>query len=45
MNGKIPTRPIDRSMIDDVLDEQRERWKRGDRASVEDYLAQIPRLC
>ena len=32
-------------MIDDVLDEQRERWKAGsDRASVEDYLAQNPAL-
>jgi tetratricopeptide (TPR) repeat protein len=44
MNDKTPTSPIDRASLDDVLDQQSERWKHGDRALVEDYLARYPAL-
>src|SRR5262249_42676736 len=44
MNGNTPARAIARAMVEEALDEQRDRWKRGDRAPVESYVARYPAL-
>ncbi len=44
MNGDGPEPPVGRPQIEEILDEQRARWDRGERPLVEDFLAQHPTL-
>ncbi len=44
MNGDGPLAPVGRPLIEEILDEQRARWDRGERPLVEDLLAQHPTM-
>jgi len=44
LDGDTSTKAEGRPFLETVLDEQRERWKLGDRAPVEEFLARYPAL-